>query len=182
MPTLALTDPVNGTTADASVIAANNAAIKTIVNGTLDLTNFASGYSEYVYAAVTASVSVTNTTESASTTIIAASNTSFAAVPVMVSFFAPKVKLPTGTAGDNMTISLFEGSTQLAELAYLQTPAVTSADYVSVHGMYRFTPTAATHTYSVKAFVNVTTGTPAIVGGPGGTGALAPMFLRIVKA
>lgn len=43
MGTLSLTDPVNGTIADASTIAANNAAIKTVVNGGLDNTNIASG-------------------------------------------------------------------------------------------------------------------------------------------
>lgn len=43
MGTLSLTDPVNGNTADASVIATNNAAIKTVVNGGIDNTNIASG-------------------------------------------------------------------------------------------------------------------------------------------
>ena len=39
MGTLSLTDPQNGTLADASVIATNNSAIKTVVNGGLDDTN-----------------------------------------------------------------------------------------------------------------------------------------------
>lgn len=39
MGTLTLTDPVNGTNADASVIASNDAAIKAVVNGGLDNTN-----------------------------------------------------------------------------------------------------------------------------------------------
>lgn len=41
MGSLTLTDPVNGTTADASLIATNNAAIKTVVNGGLDNSNIA---------------------------------------------------------------------------------------------------------------------------------------------
>jgi hypothetical protein len=41
--TLNLTDPVNGTTADASLIADNNTAIKAVVNGGIDNTNIASG-------------------------------------------------------------------------------------------------------------------------------------------
>lgn len=43
MGTLTLTDPVNGTTADAALIANNNSAIKTVVNGGLDNTNIAAG-------------------------------------------------------------------------------------------------------------------------------------------
>lgn len=43
MGTLSLTDPVNGTTADASLIASNNSAIKTVVNGGIDNTNISSG-------------------------------------------------------------------------------------------------------------------------------------------
>lgn len=43
MGTLSLTDPTNGTTADASLIANNNSAIKTVVNGGLDNTNLAAG-------------------------------------------------------------------------------------------------------------------------------------------
>lgn len=43
MGTLSLTDPVNGTTADATLIATNNAAIKTVVNGGIDDSNLASG-------------------------------------------------------------------------------------------------------------------------------------------
>ena len=36
MGTLALTDPTNGTTADASLVANNNTAIKAVVNGGID--------------------------------------------------------------------------------------------------------------------------------------------------
>lgn len=43
MAVLNLNDPVNGTTADATLIATNNAAIKTVVNGGLDNDNIASG-------------------------------------------------------------------------------------------------------------------------------------------
>lgn len=42
MGTLSLTDPVNGTTADATLIATNNAAIKTTVNGGIDNSNISS--------------------------------------------------------------------------------------------------------------------------------------------
>lgn len=42
MTTLTLTDPVNGTVADANTIASNNAATKTVVNGNIDNANLAS--------------------------------------------------------------------------------------------------------------------------------------------
>ncbi len=56
MASVTLTDPVNGTVTDASVIANNNAALKTAINGGLDNSNVASN------AAITASkISLTYT-------------------------------------------------------------------------------------------------------------------------
>lgn len=39
MTTLSMTDPTNNTTADANVIASNNAAVKAVVNGNIDNAN-----------------------------------------------------------------------------------------------------------------------------------------------
>ena len=43
MATISLSNPVNHTTADANLIAANNAALQTAINGGLDSTNLAPG-------------------------------------------------------------------------------------------------------------------------------------------
>lgn len=45
MPTITLTDPVNGTTADATLIANNNAELRALLNGGLVTTNLAAGAS-----------------------------------------------------------------------------------------------------------------------------------------
>lgn len=43
MPTITLSDPANGTSADATLIANNNAALKTLLNGGIDNSNVAAG-------------------------------------------------------------------------------------------------------------------------------------------
>jgi hypothetical protein len=46
-------------------------------------------------------------------------------------------------------------------------------------GFRRLTPSAATHTYSIRAYTN--TGTADMQAGAGGSGAKAPMFIRITR-
>lgn len=201
MGTLSLTDPVNGTANDATTIANNNSAIKTVVNGNIDTVNlkdpgtgkvygstgagnaaavFPPGY-EITYVSTTASVSIVSTTESAGTSILATGSVTYDGSAVMVEFFSPSVVSDTASAGDQLDISLFEGATQIARLIQINPPAITANMAVPVCAKYRFTPASGTHTYSVTAFVSSATGTPRVVAGPGGTTAYAPAYLRITK-
>lgn len=68
MGTLSLTDPVNGTTADASLITNNNSAIKTVVNGGLDNSNL-SGSAGIAYSKLTLTGSIVNADISGSAAI-----------------------------------------------------------------------------------------------------------------
>ncbi len=201
MGTLSITDPVNGTANDATTIANANAAIKAVVNGNIDTVNlkdpgtgkvygstgagaaasvYPPGY-EIVYAETTASVSVVSLTESASTTILAAANTAFDGTAVVVYFSTPGVSMPTNAAGDSVILSLFDGSTQVTRMAQPQTPSVTAGAILSGESQYRFTPSAGTHTYSVRAYASSTAGTPQVLAGAGGTATRRPAFLRITK-
>lgn len=137
------------------------------------------GY-EWSYAQITSPVNVTSTTEATGTTILSPAAFTPDGGPVMVEFFCPYVVVPTAAAGNSTIVSLFEGSTQISRLAAAFDQS-TSGAIVSLTGRYRFTPTNASHTYTVTAHVTNTTGTPGIGAGAGGTGTYPPAFVRFTK-
>jgi hypothetical protein len=125
------------------------------------------------YDQITAAVTVTGTSESAGTTVIAAAPHTFDGTPVIATFFAPLV---SPGSNDFVTICLFEGSTEITRLAIEN---VSSAGG-PVTALYEFTPTAGSHTYTVTALRGTASGT--IYAGPGGTANQPPAFLRFTRA
>lgn len=135
--------------------------------------------SEIGYDQITAGVSITGTTLAGATQVIAGSAHTFDGAPVIAEFFSPTVELPAA-AGATMSIYLFEGGAAITALSVLQNPA-SAANWVTVLARQRFTPSAASHTYSIYAVVSTTTGTPTIFA-QGGTGSSeAPAYLRFTK-
>jgi hypothetical protein len=141
------------------------------------------GNKEWAYSTLTTTVVVTSTTESSGNTLVSAPAFTPDGQSVMVEFFAPIVFAPS-VQGGTVTIALFEGATEISRLGQVVNPVGGVADMcVPVCCRYKFTPTAAAHTYTVTAFASTTTGTPEVVGGPGGgTGANPPAFVRFTKA
>ncbi len=135
---------------------------------------------EIGYSQITASVNVASTTEATGTTIISPGALTFDGTPVLAHFYAPAIENGTAAAA-TVTVNLFEGATQIARLVVLGLASGTLQELVSVNGFLRFTPTAASHTYTVTAFANNTTGTPQVVAGLTGTNAYAPAFIRFTK-
>lgn len=148
---------------------------------TIGVSGSASG-AEISYTQITASVNVTATSEAAGTTIISPGAITFNGSPVLVHFFAAWLKTPSGAIDQGITVSLFEGATEIARLATAFTQTTASLRLGPANGFYRFTPTAGAHTYTVTAFVPSTAGTPQVVAGPGGTAANQPAFLRFTYA
>lgn len=136
---------------------------------------------EIGYTQITAGVNVVSTTESSGTTIISPGALTFDGGLVLVEFFSPEFTMPTAAVDNILAVSLFEGATQITRLATAHTYATAAPRAHTPNGFYRFTPSAASHTYTVTAFVSSTTGTPAVLGGAGGTGALPPAFIRFTK-
>ena len=137
---------------------------------------------EINYTQITASVNVVSTTEATGTTIISPGAITFDGTAVIVEFYAYEVDTSTVGVDQSVLISLFEGATQITRLAAGFTQATASARTNNVYGRFRFTPTAASHTYTVTAFTTDVTGTPKVRAGSGGTGALPPAFVRFTKA
>lgn len=144
MGTLSLTDPQNGTTADATLIANNNAAIKTVVNGGIDPTNLSSstrlpGY-EVVYTEVTSDTTVSTSTASDLATFAAAT---FEATKYYATVCIPHLKM--STTSTSTTFALQEGTTAVGSSVVV--PVAVAARNQVVTFRLPFTPTAASHTY-----------------------------------
>lgn len=135
--------------------------------------------SEVGYDQITNSVSIASTTEATGTTLITCGAHTFDGAAVFVDLFG---YLQLSSVATGHTISLFEGATQIARLFELFIAAATNSDIFCVRAGFRFTPTAASHTYTITAFTNNSTGTQATFsGGAGGTGTLSPAYVRFTK-
>jgi hypothetical protein len=136
------------------------------------------------YDQVTANVTITSTTQSAGTSVIAGSPYYFDGTPVIAEFFCPLCVPGAGASGGgNFTYAcLFEGSTEIAALCAFDTEGTSVATNAggAMVGKIRFTPTQGIHTYSVTAFRGGTANTT-LRCGAGGTGNLGPMYLRFDK-
>ena len=131
---------------------------------------------EIGYDQITASVTVSSTTESAGTSIIAAAAHTFDGGAVLAQFFAPFVST-ANAAGATVTVLLFESTTEIGRLGQVQT---TSANMnTPFSGFLRFTPSAAAHTYTVTAIQSGGNGTIGAQGG--GTSLFVPAFIRFTK-
>lgn len=138
------------------------------------------GY-EFNYTQITANANVTDTAEATATALISPSAVTFDGAPVIVEFFCAAVLTDTAAAGDLVTVTLFEGATQITRLGATKTVVTAAPDLVPVFCRYRFTPTAAAHTYKLCAFATSATGTPTLTAGSGGTNGYPPAYLRFTK-
>lgn len=138
------------------------------------------GY-EISYTQITASVNIVSTTEATGTTILSPGAVTFDGGLVLVEFFAPLIITDTTAINDVVTVSLFEGATQITRFGAAVVQSTSVQDILPFYARYRFTPTAAAHTYTVTAFSSTTTGTPRVLAGAGGTAAYPPAFVRFSK-
>src|SRR5690349_5896620 len=105
---------------------------------------FPPGY-EFGYDQITASVNIASTTEATGTTIITCAAHTFDGSPVVAEFFG---WMRTSTVATSHSVCLFEGATELTQLA-VTLLAAAAQDIFTIYARYRFTPTAASHTYTV---------------------------------
>jgi hypothetical protein len=137
---------------------------------------------EFGYDEITSGVNITGTTAATATTIITCAAHTFDGAAVLVEFYSPQVALDTGAAGDTLGIDLWEGASDLGGFSFLRSVITASQNYATVRATHRFTPSAGSHTYLLKAYASSTTGTPSINGGAGGAGINFSAFVRFTKA
>lgn len=137
------------------------------------------GY-EFDYVEKTSSTSITATAEASADTVVTAGAVVFdGSTTVYVEFYSAAFRADTGAAGRELRICLYDGSSSIGQIGFVTSPAASATVHTGIIRR-KLTPSAASHTYSIRAFVNSGTGT--ISAGAGGSGAAMPAFIRIVKA
>ena len=120
----------------------------------------------------TTNTSVTATTEGTADTVLASNSVTYDGTSVEIEFYSPNYYHSTGS---NITFVLLRGATVLG---------IATSNTDSNGGDFKMrardTPSAAAHTYTVKAYVSSGTGT--VGAGAGGSGNYLPAFIRITKA
>jgi hypothetical protein len=126
---------------------------------------------EVAYAEITSDVSVTATTAASPTDVVSSGALTYTAVPHIIEWFSAGV---APGAGNTTIISLWDGSTHINRIA-------THSESISPsRGAHRITPTAASHTYRIRAHRLVGNGT--IRAGAAAAGDDdCPAFIRIYK-
>jgi hypothetical protein len=135
---------------------------------------------EIAYDQITAGVNIVATAEGTPTAVIAGTSHTYEAVPYLFEFFAPSVTDSSAASG-TVTILLMQDAASIGRIAVSDSVTVTTQIIQALVGKIRFTPTAAAHTFGISAFVSSATGTPAVSCGAGGSGVLAPAFIRATK-
>lgn len=135
------------------------------------------GLVELGYSQITSNVSVPVTAATSPTTVISDMTVVCDGGPVLVEFFAP-IARPGTAAGNIIYINLYQDGAELDRgFAYVETP-VAGSSWHPVHLARRVTPTAGSHTFSIRAYAIGNAGQ--INAGSGGTG-FSPAFLRVSK-
>ena len=131
------------------------------------------------YKEVTTPQTSTATTAAAATAIITGNAVTYdGSTIVAVEFYAGAVQHSAANA--LVLLNLYDGATDLGIIARLATSATAAtADFVSAKR--QLTPSAAAHTYSIRAWTTIA-GTITAAIGAGGPATDLPMFMRITKA
>ena len=134
---------------------------------------------EVGYAEVTADTSVTATTEATANSVVSLGAITYEAVPHFVEFQCSEARPDNGAAGRTITFVLEDSTTVVVGVwGRIATPAA-AVNNMPVRLGYRFTPTAASHTYNVRAWVSA--GTGLISAGSGGAADDGPAWIRICR-
>lgn len=139
---------------------------------------FPPGY-EFDYAQATSGVAPTATSEATANTVVTGNAVTYdGSTAIWVEFFTPAAR-PDSTAGRTMTFALYDGSSSVGLMGTI-TMAASTGDTKTILLRYRLTPSAAAHTYSIRAYVSA--GTGSISGQAGGSGLFVPLYIRQTKA
>lgn len=132
------------------------------------------GY-ELDYVQITSNVTISATTEAGSDTVITGSAIAYdGSTRVCIEFFSPLVD-----ARQFVVVSLWDGSSELGWFGQWEGNNATTMGPPMLCRRF-LTPSAATHTYSVRAYRGATAAT--VFAGAGGTATTLPAYLRITKA
>lgn len=148
-------------------------------DGTNPVYQYPIGY-KITQGVFTAGVSISATAVSAADTVVTATSATFDGTGITLEFYSPALRAGLVLAA-TLTAYWFEDGSQIGSLA-IKNSVATTADNVPVLARYEYTPSAGSHTYSVRCVVNSGGGTGNVSGGPGGANQQVPGYLRVFKS
>lgn len=135
---------------------------------------------ELDYAQITANVNVSHLEASADVILTGSPITLDGVTRIRVEFYAQVVETPSN--GYDFNLGLFEGSSIVRLLVGRYTSAGGVLD-VEANGVCYLTPSAGTHTYSIRAYRSPgTSGTAIVAAGDGVGDDFPPAFYRVTVA
>lgn len=138
---------------------------------------------ELDYAQFTTTVSPTATTEAGADVVVTGNAVSYDGTTTVAIEFVAGTLRPAAVLGAILRLWLFQDGASIGRLATFTGESTSGGGsvgaYTACHAVRRLTPTAGSHTYSVRA--DVSTGTASIEAGAGGAGNNVPGFIRISR-
>jgi hypothetical protein len=134
---------------------------------------------EIAYVEFTANVTVNATTAATANLVVSSGAITYEAAPIVVEFYSPGIEPDVGAVGRQVIIGLCDNGagTNLGRLGQVRTPVAGNSLIEPVRLEREFTPSAATHTYEIRAYVTAGSGT--VLAGVGGSDVAFPGFVRI---
>lgn len=136
---------------------------------------------QFDYVEVTSSVSITGTSEGGATTVVTSNSVAYDGVTeVLIECYLPQVYGPNVAATD-LVLILLEDSTVLGQIGVVRSESANRGVVPFGPGGRVRSPSNASHTYTVKAYVSGTSNAGGAGGGAGGSGNLVPGYIRVTK-
>jgi hypothetical protein len=135
---------------------------------------------ELAYAQITAQVPLTAGSPGAANMIISTAAVTYDGSPIIVEFYTPIGQTPA-VAGSQIGVNLWDNSTDKGFMFTLNAIGA-AAFYSPICAKRRITPSAGSHTYSVRGWVYPGGNTGYMMAGLGNIDQYAPAYLRITKA
>ncbi len=126
------------------------------------------------------SINITATTDATAQTICTGAGVTLnGSTRIEVTFALVAMDTPT-VSGSNIILVLYDGSTDLGRIGLLRAPTAATYRQAMACSSGFFTPSAATHTYSIRALVS--SGTGVVYGGTGTAGINLPAQMKVMLA
>lgn len=136
---------------------------------------------ELSYVPITSSVPISATTEATADTVVSASALIFdGSTRICIEFFSPFIH-PGATAGSQINVFVYDGASSIGQI-WVAVKDHTATSQRGESGCFCrvfLTPTAASHTYSIRASRGVSNGT--VSAGAGVVTDFMPAYIRITR-
>jgi hypothetical protein len=137
------------------------------------------------YVERTTNLVVTATTLGTAQNILPGASVAYdGSTEVWIEAYLPTIDT-SSASGQNFYVALFDGSSNIGYFARLVGNTIGGGTNIgartTVFGRRKLTPSAGSHTYSVRVFTDSTTGTPTARCGTGASGAEVPGYMVIVS-